>query len=37
MNRVLKEAPENDPMRVAEQKLIIDQAVAENKERPAAR
>jgi NADH:ubiquinone oxidoreductase subunit E len=36
MNRVLKQIPENDPLRVAEQKLIIDQAITENKERPGA-
>jgi NADH:ubiquinone oxidoreductase subunit E len=36
MNRVLKQIPENDPLRVAKQKLIIDQAITENKERPGA-
>jgi len=32
----LKEIPENDPLKSAEQKTIIDQAIAENKERPGA-
>ena len=36
MNRVLKEIPETDPLRVAEQKRIIDLAIAENKDRPGA-
>ena len=36
MNRVLQESPVNDPLNVAEQKSIIDQAIAENKERPGA-
>lgn len=32
----LKEIPKNDPLKSAEQKIIIDQAIAENKERPGA-
>ena len=32
----LKEVPANDPLKVAEQKTIIDQAIAENRERPGA-
>ena len=32
----VKEVPENDPLKSAEQKTIIDQAIAENKERPGA-
>jgi len=32
----LKEIPENDPLKSAEQKTIIDQAIVENKERPGA-
>ena len=32
----LKEVPANDPLKVAEQKIIIDQAIAESKERPGA-
>lgn len=32
----LKTVPENDPLTRAEQKLIIDQAIAENRERPGA-
>lgn len=36
MNRVLQEIPTNDPLNVAEQKSIIDQAIAENKDRPGA-
>jgi len=36
MTRSLKEIPENDPLNKAEQKALIDQAVAENKERPGA-
>ena len=36
MNRVLKESPENDPLRVAEQKSIIDLAISQNKDRPGA-
>ena len=36
MNRVLQEIPTNDPLNVAEQKSIIDQAIAENKDRQGA-
>ena len=36
MSRVKQEIPENDPLTVAEQRAIIDQAIAENKERPGA-
>ena len=36
MNRVLNEIPANDPLNVAEQKSIIDQAIAQNKVRPGA-
>jgi NADH:ubiquinone oxidoreductase subunit E len=36
MSRVIQEIPENDPLTVAEQKTMIDQAIAENKERPGA-
>ena len=36
MNRVLNQIPENDPLLVAEQKHIIDQAISENRERPGA-
>ncbi|HUE98358.1 MAG TPA: NAD(P)H-dependent oxidoreductase subunit E [Anaerolineales bacterium] len=36
MTRLLKEIPENDPLRIAEQKTIIDQVIAENKERPGS-
>jgi NADH:ubiquinone oxidoreductase subunit E len=36
MTRLLKEIPANDPLKVAEQKAIIDQAIAENRERPGA-
>lgn len=32
----LREVPQNDPLQSAEQKVIIDQAIAENKERPGA-
>ena len=32
----VKEVPANDPLKRAEQKLIIDQAIADNKERPGA-
>jgi NADH:ubiquinone oxidoreductase subunit E len=32
----LKEVPQNDPLKNAEQKNIIDQAIAENKEQPGA-
>ena len=36
MNRVLKEIPANDPLNVAEQKSLIDLAIAENNDRPGA-
>ena len=36
MTRSLKEIPETDPLNKAEQKIIIDEAIAENKERPGA-
>ena len=36
MSRVKQEIPENDPLTVAEQRAIIDQAIAENRERPGA-
>ena len=36
MSRCLNHIPENDPLNKAEQKSIIDQAIAENKERPGA-
>ena len=36
MTRLLKEIPENDPLTVADQKHLIDQAIAENRERPGA-
>lgn len=36
MNRVLQEIPTNDPLNIAEQKSIIDQAIAENKNRPGS-
>lgn len=36
MSRSLKEIPENDPLNKEEQRVIIDQAIAENKERPGA-
>lgn len=32
----LKEVPQNDPLKSAELKAIIDQAIAENKQRPGA-
>ena len=32
----LKEIPENDPLQSADKKTIIDQAIAENKDRPGA-
>jgi len=32
----LKEVSENDPLKSAEQKSLIDQAIAENRERPGA-
>ena len=36
MNRLLQQIPTNDPLNVAEQKSIIDQAIAENKDRQGA-
>ncbi len=33
---MLKEIPTNDPLSIAEQKTIIDNAIASNKERPGA-
>jgi NADH:ubiquinone oxidoreductase subunit E len=36
MSRVIQEIPANDPLTVAEKKSIIDQAIAENRERPGA-
>ena len=36
MTELLKEIPVNDPLNVKEQKAIIDQAIADNKERPGA-
>jgi NADH-quinone oxidoreductase subunit E len=36
MSRVKQEIPENDPLTVAEQRAMIDQAIAENRERPGA-
>jgi NADH-quinone oxidoreductase subunit E len=36
MTRLLKEIPKNDPLTVADQKHLIDQAIAENRERPGA-
>ena len=36
MNRVLQEIPTNDPLNVAEQKSLIDRAIAENKDRQGA-
>ncbi len=36
MTQSLKEIPATDPLSVAEQKLIIDTAIVENKERPGA-
>ena len=32
----LKEVPQNDPLKSAEQKAMIDQAIAENRTRPGA-
>ena len=34
--KLLKKIPVNDPLNIKEQKAIIDQAIAENKERPGA-
>ncbi len=36
MTSILKEIPINDPLKIAEQKAIIDNAISENKERPGA-
>lgn len=36
MSRSLQEIPENDPLHKEEQKIIIDQAISENKDRPGA-
>ena len=36
MNHVLQEIPTNDPLNVAEQKSLIDRAIAENKDRQGA-
>ena len=36
MSSTLKAIPENDPLTKAEQRSIIDQAIAENRERPGA-
>ena len=36
MTRLLKEIPENDPLKVAEKKAIVDEAIAENQARPGA-
>jgi len=36
MTKSLKEIPINDPLSIAEQKAIIDNAISENKERPGA-
>ncbi len=36
MTSHLEEIPINDPLKIAEQKSIIDQAITENKERPGA-
>ena len=36
MTQLLKEIPATDPLSIAEQKLIIDTAITENKERPGA-
>jgi len=36
MTRSFKEMPANDPLNKVEQKNMIDQAIAENKERPGA-
>ncbi|WP_345352053.1 hypothetical protein [Candidatus Villigracilis affinis] len=34
MTQLLKEIPATDPLSIAEQKLIIDAAITENKDRP---
>ena len=36
MTSLLREIPYNDPLKIAEQKAIIDNAIAQNKERPGA-
>jgi len=36
MTRLAKDIPDHDPLNKTEQKLIIDQAIAENKEHPGA-
>jgi NADH:ubiquinone oxidoreductase subunit E len=36
MTSLLREIPINDPLKIAEQKTIIDNAIIENKERPGA-
>jgi len=36
MTRLLKDVPENDPLKAADQKNMIDRAIAENRERPGA-
>ncbi len=36
MTRLLKEIPIHDPLNIAEQKTIIDNAITKNKERPGA-
>jgi NADH:ubiquinone oxidoreductase subunit E len=36
MTRLLKEIPENDPLKAEDLKLLIDKAIAENKNRPGA-
>ncbi len=36
MTRLLKEIPTNDPLNIAAQKTIIDNAITQNKERPGA-
>ena len=36
MTSLLREIPYNDPLKVAEQKAIIDNAIIQNKERPGA-
>ncbi len=36
MENPSRKVPANDPLRVAEQKSLIDQAIAENRERPGA-
>jgi len=36
MTSLLREIPYNDPLKIAEQKAIIDNAIIQNKERPGA-